>query len=145
MKLKLVAVAATAALIGTMSIAADATDPSVIARKDLMKSFGGAAKVLGGMAGGEVAFDAAAAAAAKAALVDGAAMIAAKFETNATDAASESKPEVWTSWDDFVAKGKALGDAAAALDVASVDGVKAGMGAIGGACKDCHTSYRMMK
>ncbi len=145
MKLKISALAAATALIGTLALAADATDPSVIARKDLMKSFGGAAKALGGMAGGEVAFDAAAAEAAKAALVAGAAEIAAKFETNATDPASESKPEVWTNWDDFVAKGKALGDAAGALDVASLDGIKAGMGAIGGACKDCHMTYRAMK
>lgn len=121
----------------------EATDPLVIAQKDLMKSFGGAAKALGGMASGEVAYDATAAAAAKATLVAGSADIHVKFEKAGSDPASEAKPEIWTNWDDFVAKATALNAAATALDVASADGIKAGMGAIGGACKDCHTSFRV--
>jgi cytochrome c556 len=115
----------------------------VIAQKDLMKSFGGAAKTLGGMAGDKMAFDAAAAEAAKAVLVAGSADIHVKFEKAGTDPASESKPEIWTSWEDFTAKATALNVAATALDVSSLEGVKAGMGAIGGACKACHTTYRM--
>ncbi len=121
----------------------EATDANVIARQDLMKSFGGAAKTLGGMAGGEMAFDAAAAEAAKATLIAASAEIAAKFEVNAADPGSEAKPDVWTNWDDFVLKGKALNDAATALDASTVEGIQAGMGAIGGACKACHTAYRM--
>jgi len=120
-----------------------ATDPAVIARQDLMKSFGGAAKTLGEMAGGKVAYDAAAAEAAKATLTAGAAEIAAKFETNAADPGSEAKPEVWTGWEDFVAKAKALETAATAVDTSNAETIGAGMGAIGGACKDCHVSYRM--
>ncbi len=145
MKLNLTALALSAALIGGAATSAMATDANVEARHALMKSFGGAAKALGGMAGGEVAFDAAAAATAKAALVDGAAQIGAKFEVNAQDPESEAKPEVWTNWDDFLVKAKAMADAAGAMDVASLDGIKAGMGAVGGACKDCHMTYRMMK
>lgn len=122
-----------------------ATDPDVIARKDLMKSLGGAAKTLGGMASGEAAHDAAAAEAAKQAMIAAAAEIEAKFTNNAADPASESKPEVWTNWDDFLVKAKALGDAAAALDVASAESIGAGMGAIGGACKACHSDYRVQK
>jgi cytochrome c556 len=144
MKLKLTALALSAALIGGLATSAIAADPSVEARQALMKSFGGAMKTLGGMAGGE-AYDAAAAEAAKAALIAGAAEIAAKFEMNVEDPASESKPEVWTNWDDFLVKAKALGDAAAAIDVASAESIGAGMGAIGGACKDCHTTYRVAK
>lgn len=121
----------------------EATDPLVIAQKDLMKSFGGAAKTLGGMASGEVAFDAAAAEAAKAVLINGSADVAVKFAKAGSDPASEAKPEIWTNWDDFVVKATALGTAATALDTASADGIKAGMGAIGGACKDCHTTYRV--
>ncbi|MDB5658203.1 MAG: cytochrome c [Cypionkella sp.] len=121
----------------------EATDPIVIAHKDLMKSFGGAAKTLGGMASGDTAFDAAAAEAAKAKLVSGSADIPAVFEKPGSDPASEAKPEIWTNWDDFVLKAKALGDAATALDASSADGVKAGMGAVGGACKACHTAYRL--
>ena len=40
---------------------------------------------------------------------------------------------------------KALGDAAAAMDVASAETIGAGMGPLGGACKDCHTEFRVMK
>jgi len=121
---------------------AEASDPTVKARHELMDANGGAMKVLGGMAKGEVAFDAAAAEAAKATLIASAADTAAKFKDQATDPASHAKPEIWTSWDDFVAKADALGKAAAALDTSSVDGVKAGLGAIGGACGACHETYK---
>jgi len=121
----------------------EATDPLVIAQKDLMKSFGGAAKALGGMASGEVAYDATAAEAAKATLVAGSADVHVKFEKAGNDPASGAKPEIWTNWDDFVGKANALNTAATALDVASAEGIKAGMGAIGGACKDCHTTFRV--
>ena len=130
---------------GAAFAAVTATDPDVIARKDLMKTIGGAAKTLGGMASGEVAHDAAAAEAAKQAMIAAAAEIEAKFTNNAADPASEAKPEVWTNWNDFLAKGKALGDAAGALDVPSAESIGAGMGAIGGTCKACHTDYRVQK
>ncbi|RGP38694.1 c-type cytochrome [Pseudotabrizicola alkalilacus] len=118
-------------------------DPTVKARMDLMGTIGMNVKVLGDMATDKVAFDAAAALAAQEALVAASADIPAKFEPQATDPVAEAKPEIWTNWDDFVAKAGALNAAATALDPASLDGVKAGMGAVGGACRDCHTSYRM--
>jgi cytochrome c556 len=108
-----------------------------------MRAQGGAAKTLGGMASGEMAFDAAAAEAAKAALVENSGNIAVVFEPNSTDAASKAKPEIWTNWDDFAAHAKALNDAAMALDVSSAETIGAGMGAVGGACGDCHKLYRM--
>lgn len=123
----------------------EATDPTVIARQGLMKTFGGAAKALGEMANGKAAYDAAAAEAAKQVLVAGSAQIAAKFETNAADPATEAKPEVWTGWDDFIVKAKGLETAAAALDVSSIETIGAGMGGVGGACKACHTTYRIQK
>ena len=141
---RLATAAAFAALAATAAFAAgEAQDPTVKARMELMKSVGGAAKVLGGMAGDTAPFDAAAAEAAKAAMIAAAAEIPAKFEAQASDPASEAKPEIWTSWDDFAAKGAALKTAAEAMDASTLEGVKAGMGAIGGTCKDCHTSYRM--
>ena len=119
-----------------------ATDPDVHARQTLMDTNGAAAGVLGGMASGKTAFDATAAAAAKAQLIANAADIPVKFKPQATDPESHAKAEIWTSWDDFAAKAADLGKAAEALDVTSLDGVKAGMGAIGGACKACHTTYK---
>jgi cytochrome c556 len=124
----------------------DRTDPNAIARSTLMKTVGMNTGILGNMAGGKEPYDAAKAEAAKAALMEAAVLIEATFmEQGAADPASESKPEIWTGWDDFLVKAKALGDAAGAIDVASAETIGAGMGAIGGACKDCHTTYRAMK
>ncbi len=125
-----------------VAIAGEATDPTVKARQDLMGTIGMNMKVLGDMAEAKTAYDAAAAEAAKAAIVAAASETAAKFEPQATDPASKSKPEIWTNWDDFVAKDKALIDAASAWDVSSPETIGAGMGAVGGACKDCHMAYR---
>lgn len=138
-----VLVASLVLIAGVAVAETEATNPDVIARQALMKTFGGAAKTLGSMAGGQMAFDAAAAEAAKAVLVAGSADIAVKFKTNAEDPGSEAKPEIWTNWEDYLVKAKGLGDAATALDASTVEGVQAGMGAIGGACKACHTAYRM--
>ncbi|WP_374395447.1 cytochrome c [Tabrizicola sp.] len=122
------------------------TDPNAIARGELMTTIGKNIGIIGDMAGGKTAFDAAAAEGAKAALVEATGKIEATFkDQGAADPASEAKPEIWANWDDFLKKAKAAGDAAGALDVASVDTLKAGMGALGGACKDCHTTYRIMK
>ena len=120
----------------------EATDPDVKARQALMDHNGHAMKVLGDMAGGKVAFDAAAAEKVKASLVADAADIPAKWKNNAVDPGSHSKPDIWTSWDDFVAKAGDFGKASAALDTSSLDSLKAGLGAIGGTCKACHTAYK---
>lgn len=129
-------------LVGGIAYAqSKAADPDVNARQTLMQGNGAAVGALGGMAKGEAAFDAAAEAA-KQALIANAADIAAKFTNNASDPENRAKPDVWTNWEDFTAKAAALGAAAAALDASTLDGVKAGLGAIGGACKDCHMAYK---
>ena len=119
-----------------------ATDPDVHARQVLMDANGAAIGVLGGMASGKTAFDATAAAAAKAQLIANAADIPVKFKPQANDPESHAKAEIWTSWDDFAAKATDMGKAATAVDATSLDGVKAGMEALGGACKACHTTYK---
>lgn len=119
------------------------TDPNAKARSDLMRDIGKNIGVLGDIAGGKAAYDAAAAEAAKAALIADAAAIETAFkDQGAADPASEAKPEIWANWDEFLADAKKLGDAATAMDVASVETIGAGMGALGGACKDCHTDFR---
>lgn len=138
-----------AMMIGAVVIAGAAyakgerTDPNAKARSDLMRDIGKNIGVLGDIAGGKAAYDAAAAEAAKAALIADAAAIEATFkDQGAADPASEAKPEIWANWDEFLADAKKLGDAATAMDVASVETIGAGMGALGGACKDCHTDFR---
>lgn len=124
----------------------DRTDPNAKARSDLMRIIGKNTGVLGDMAGGKSAYDAAAAEAAKAAIIEASAGIETAFaEQGAADPASEAKAEIWTSWDDFLANAKALNAAATAMDVASAETIGAGMGTLGGACKDCHTDFRVMK
>jgi cytochrome c556 len=124
----------------------DRTDPNAKARSDLMRIVGKNTGILGDMAGGKAAYDAAAAEAAKAAIVDAAGQIETAFkDQGAADPASEAKPEIWANWDEFLMDAKALGDAAGALDVSSAETIGAGMGALGGACKDCHTEFRMMQ
>ena len=130
------------ALGATVGIASDATDPTVRARQTLMGTLGMNAKVLGDMAGGKTAFDAAAAAAAKQALIAASSEIPATFEMQASDPATKAKPEIWSNFADFTAKAQVLNAAATALDPASLETVQAGMGAIGGACADCHKTWR---
>lgn len=143
MKLIIKTLMAATLLVAGTAFAAEPTDPNVIARQDLMKVVGMNTKILGDMAGGKAAFDGAKAAEAKAALIAAAADIGPKFEPTTTDPAEEALPAVWTNWEDFVKKGEALTVAATAVDVTSAETIGAGMGAIGGACKDCHTTYRM--
>ena len=122
------------------------TDPNAIARGELMGTIGKNIGIIGDMAGGKTAFDAAAAEGAKAALVEATGKIEATFkDQGGADPVSEAKPEIWANWDDFLKKAKAASDASGALDVASLETLQAGMGALGGACKDCHTTYRVAK
>lgn len=132
------------ALVATVAIAKEGVkDPIVKARQDLMATQGMNMKVLGGMAGGKVPFDAAAAEAAKAIIVATSAEIGAKFKPQATDPVTEAKPEIWTNWADFEAKAMALNAAATALDTSTLEGVQAGMEGLGGACGACHKVYRI--
>jgi cytochrome c556 len=123
-------------------MAAEATDPTVKAWQELMDTNAGAAKTLGGMAAGKIAFDAAAAAAARETLIADAKKTPELFKTQASDPKSDAKPEIWANWSDFEAKSKALEDAATAMDASTLDGVKAGMDAVGGACGACHKAFK---
>ena len=125
---------------------AEPTDPNAVARSELMKLVGMNTGILGNMASGKDPYDAAKAEGAKAALVEAAAKIEGTFaEQGGADPATEAKPEIWANWDDFLKKASAFGTAAGAVDVASVETIGAGMGAIGGSCRDCHSTYRVMK
>ncbi len=131
-------------LIGGIAVAKEGVEnPLVKVRMDLMGSNGASAKVLGDMASGKVPFDAAAAAEAGGTLAGNAVQITEVFLPQETDPVSEAKPEIWTNWDDFATKADGLFKATMALDTSTLEGVQAGMAGIGGACKDCHTTFRM--
>ena len=129
-------------LVGGVALAAGAVDPAVTARQDLMAASGAAMKTLGGMASAKIAFDATAAEAAKQVLIANAAGTLVVFKNQASDPAGHASNSIWTAWDDFSAKAGDMGTAAAALDTTSAESVAAGLGAIGGTCKACHTAYK---
>ncbi|MFN3936353.1 MAG: c-type cytochrome [Gemmobacter sp.] len=118
------------------------TNPVVKERMDLMQTIRANTGVLGEMAQGNRAFDADAAATARANLAAAAAQIPAKFEPQETDPVTDALPGIWENFPDFTTKAEALATAAEGLDTASLDSLRAGMGAVGGACRECHTVYR---
>jgi cytochrome c556 len=120
-------------------------DPTVKARMAVMDTIGMNTKILGDMAGGKTAFDATAAKAAKAALVAAATKIPTAFEAEADDPVSEARPDIWMNMEGFIENATDLQSAAGMIDVSTLEGVQAGMGAIGGACKACHTEFRAKK
>lgn len=141
------AIAIAAIFAAGVAYAQDArTDPNAIARSELMSRQGKNAGILGGMASGKAPYDAAAAEAAKAALIETSSQIEAIFkEQGAADPVSEAKPEIWSNWEDFLTKASALNAAATAADVSSVESIGVAMAAIGGACSECHKVYRVKK
>lgn len=134
--------AVTLALAGGLAFAQQATNPSVIARQQVMKEIGGSMKVLGDMASGKAAFDAAGAKAAAAALAAESAKVEATFQENVTEADSKASPKIWTDWAGFVAQADDLKAGADAIDPSTLDSLKASLGAAGGTCRACHTDYR---
>ena len=129
-------------LVGGVALAEGAVDPDVKARQNMMVANGAAMKTLGGMASAKIAFDATAAEAAKQVLIANAAGTLVVFKNQASDPAGHASNSIWTAWDDFSAKAGDMGTAAAALDTTSAESVAAGLGAIGGTCKACHTAYK---
>lgn len=140
---KTVLILTSSLMIASMALAHNGVkNPAVMARMQGMEQIGAASKVLGNMARGRVAFDAEAAALAKAALAQHAAEIPALFEAQEDDPKSEALPAIWSDFADFTAKAEALRDAAEAMDITSAETIAAGMGAVGGACRSCHKAYR---
>jgi cytochrome c556 len=133
----------TVATLGSARAETKSNDPTIIARQELMDKIKNASGVLGGMAGGKIDFDQTKAAEAAAALAAAAASIPAHFETEVQDKATEGKPEIWLNFADFTSKADALYAAAQSVDSSSAEGLKTSMGPIGGACKACHSAYRM--
>ena len=134
-----IAIALTAAAIHAHTV----ENPAVQKRMDVMKEIKGAIGVLGGMAKGAIAFDAAAAVAAQNTLIEQSGMVAATFEANETDPKSEALPAIWENWDTFVDMADDLTFAAEGLDASSLDGVRGGLGNIGASCGACHKKFRM--
>jgi cytochrome c556 len=128
------------------------TDPSVKARHAQMQLIAHHTGILGGMAKGETDYDAEMAKLA-AMNLNAAANLAVEPIWVAGSAHGEAvgayaKPEVWSDQAGFVSKLDGLRKASSDMIEAAgtdLDALKAGMGALGGACKACHESYRVPK
>lgn len=122
--------------------AQQAANPVVRDRMAAMDTIRVNTGVLGNMASGRAAFDADAAIAAKTALAAVAAELPALFEAPETDPLSKASARIWSDYAGFTREAEVLLTAAEALDTSSLDGIKAGMGAVGGTCRACHQAYR---
>jgi cytochrome c556 len=143
----LVAALATALLAGT-AVAQDA-NPAIAARKAHMDLYAFNLGIVGGMARGNVPYDAAAATAAAGNLAALAKLDQSRYWPEGTSSldTSESRalPELWDNIPDAVAKGQALAaaaDAFAAQAGGGLEALQAGLGPVGQACGACHESYR---
>ena len=130
------------ALMAGPSFGADAQDPQVQERMQLMKTMAGNFGKIAQMVQGKTDFDAQVAADAKVAADEQASNIVVVFQPEATDPASEAKPEIWTNWDDFVVKANALEAALDGLDTSSLEAMKPGFGQVAKSCGGCHEVYR---
>jgi cytochrome c556 len=145
------AIAALAATLAFTAVAEE-EDPfadAVEARHGLMLQMATDLGKVGAMAKGEAAYDQAVASRAAANI----AAIASVLSLDQFPAGSEYQaasdsfalPAIWANQDDFLTKIADLNTAAASFQTAAaadLDSLKAGMGALGGACAACHKAYR---
>lgn len=135
--------ALSVALVGGLALAKEGVkDPGVKARMEAMDTMALNLKLLSNMAAGKMDFSAGDAAAAKAAALAAAKSIPGLFKPHDMDPATDALPVIWTQWDDFVKKADAARMAVELIDTDTQDQLKEGLGAVGQACKACHTTYR---
>ncbi len=139
------AIIATAGVAGSHS--AKDMPPPVAARHHQMQMVGYHIGVLGGVAKGEMEYDAAMVSAAASNLAALARMEKATLWVAGTEqgaaAGSRAKAEIWSDPEGFAAKFEDMATAADALiNAGDAAAVGAGMGALGGSCKACHEKYR---
>ncbi|MEJ1161140.1 c-type cytochrome [Prosthecomicrobium sp. N25] len=144
--LKWLAVAAgVVALGGTALAQADA----IKQRQETMKAIGGAMGGMAKMLKGEEPYDAAKAKAAVETIAARAKGFDALFPKGSeTGAETAAAPKIWADPNGFkaaLAKLEQTAGAQAATAGKDLDGLKASVGALGGACKGCHDDYRLKK
>ena len=141
-----IAAAATMAIALPVLAGGHGGNPAQDARNAHMNLYGFNLGALGAMAKGDVEFDAAIAQEHAANLVALSGMSENGYWVEGTSSeeleGSRALPAIWENMDDFMAKSQALHAAAMAMDVSSLDGLRAGMGGIGRTCGSCHEDYR---
>ena len=135
----------TLALATAGSAAPPTPTDAIKARRTAMGNVRDAMKVLGGMAKGEVPFDAAVVK--KQAGVVGSSFKAAQAQfvpgSEKGDLDTGARPEIWSDRAGFDAAMKSAIDAAAALEATTAEAAfRPALGALGKSCKSCHDGYR---
>ncbi|WP_440409720.1 c-type cytochrome [Neorhizobium petrolearium] len=118
-------------------------------RQSQMKAVGGALGTLGGIAKGEKPYDAQAVTAALTTISTTMKAFPNQFPAGTeTGAETEAAPAIWQNTNDFQAKAQKLSaDAESLLAAVPADqaGVGSAMKTLGGACGDCHQTYRLKR
>lgn len=123
-------------------------DPEVKARQDIMKNFGDAMKIMGGMAKEPDTFDADV-------FKEQAAFVAAEAKspwshfTN-SEAAGNTLPAVWSDADGFSAEAENFQKVTAELNTVAqnatnIEDVMPEFGNVGDSCESCHTDFKVKK
>lgn len=149
-RLLIAAAAATMALSG-LAVAQDAPfKMEIAARQGIMAYRAIQMGTLGGMAKGEIPYDATAAQKAAdnllAAVTIDASMLWPQGSDHDANPASTALASMWAADSKIGDKAKAMADAATAMQAAAgtgVDALKAAIGPVGGACGDCHKAFRV--
>lgn len=148
---KILGLGGAMALTATMALAGGHATPeaqAVKARQAAMQLYAFNLGILGGMAKGDTEYNADAAQAAADNLAALTTMNQMAMWPQGTDSdameGSRALPALWQNFPDVSEKGKALAMAAAAMaeNAGSLDGIRANIGAVGGACGACHKAYR---
>jgi len=119
-------------------------NPAVMARMEAMSQIGDGMKVLGGMMKGELAYGTAKAQAALDKIEAASQQLPALFKAQANGPKSEALPAIWGNWADFEAKAQAP-TLVAGGEITGEEGVRPTLGALGGACKNCHRDNRVQR
>ena len=144
--------AATSAVVlaaSGIALAQMAPEEAVQTRQNIMKSVGAATGVGGGMAKGEIAFDAKVAGSVLATYVAASHTFDDYFPEGSENVGdTEAKPEIWSDRAGFEAKLAEFRESAEAGAAAKPDSLEAFQpvfGAITQSCKSCHQNYRVQK
>jgi len=119
-------------------------NPAVKARMDGMVTIKDAMKNLAQMAKGAAPYQQATADKALEAIIEQSNKVPDLFRDRQDDPVSEALPAIWSDFDDFTKKAKALQQAAEKASRAVTDqaSLRSAMREIGVTCKACHDSYR---
>ncbi len=129
-----------------LSACSGTTNPDVKARQDIMKNYGDAMGIMGGMAKEPETFNAEVFKEQAAYIAGAAASPWSHFDD--PEAVGKAKPAVWSNKEDFMAKAESYQQATAELNTVaqsatSLDEVMPAFSEVGASCKSCHTDYQV--